>query len=210
MPLMNLPVRSIVAHIGESRALLISPGSQISKGQYDPQWGITDIIAPNLYHLDGVPKARAAYPSAVVWSPPGVQLKRPDLQWQRQLSETDWPYTQEMPLVFLEGAPKINEFLFINKATKSLLVADLCFNLIDSEGLGARLILSLFGTYKKFGVSRFYARSIADKEAFELSLGRLFSYEFDNIIPSHGHVLEKNAKDQLRAALAERGFKPRT
>ncbi|HPI41737.1 MAG TPA: hypothetical protein PLJ21_13085, partial [Pseudobdellovibrionaceae bacterium] len=136
MPMMNLPVRSVVVHV-EDATLLISPGSKLNKEQYDPQWSITDIIAPNLFHLAGVPMAAKAYPQATIWGPQGALEKRNDIPWTKTLSEKDWKYKKDFPLVLLEGAPKINESLFINRQTKSLLLTDLGFNLLEIQGLGA-------------------------------------------------------------------------
>jgi hypothetical protein len=44
----------------------------------------------------------------------------------------------------------------------------------------------MFGTYNKFGVSRFYLNYVKDKAAFQKSMEKILSLDFDNIIVSHG------------------------
>jgi hypothetical protein len=67
----------------------------------------------------------------------------------------------------------------------------------------------LFGTYRRLGVSRFFAKYITDRLAFEKSLTRVFSYDFENVIVSHGENILTNGKERLLNALAERDFSPK-
>jgi hypothetical protein len=205
MPLMELPVRSVLVPMGE-QGVLISPGSMLQDHQYKPDWKVTDLVAPNLFHNAGMTKAKQHYPSAVLWGSEGADKKLPGLPWGKFLGKDPWPYQDVLSLVTLHGMPSVNESVFIHRPTKSLIVTDLCFNMVDVEGLGAKIILGLFGTYKKLGVSRFFLAGIKDKAAFQKSLVELFSYDFDQIIVSHGSNVVSDGKDRLRFALRERGF----
>lgn len=104
------------------------------------------------------------------------------------------------------GMAKVREVLFLHKASRTLIVTDLCFNLLDARGLGARFILGLFGTYARFGVSRLYLRFVTDRARFEESLRKLFAWEFDHIAVSHGRLVEGSGRARLLAALQERGL----
>lgn len=213
MPLMNLPVRSVVIHWtqsdGTKRGILFSPGSKIDRNIYHDLKNrgieITDIVANNLFHLGGVPKAKSIFPTATTWGPLGAKEKRSDIQWDKTLDQDPWPYENEVSLHPLRGQ-KVNESVFIHRNTKALIVADLCFNMTKISGLGPWIILNLFGTYRKFGVSKFFIRFVQDHAKFAESLNQLFSSDFDQIIVSHGENVLTDGKTILRQALAKRGI----
>lgn len=205
MPLMTLPVRSTLVSV-RGLEILISPGSKIPIETYDPAWPVGDIVASNLLHCAGVPRAAKAYPKARIWGVEGAQQQRRNIAWTKMISPETWPYQNELPVIPLQGLPKVNEVVFVHLSTKTLIVTDLCFNMTDSKGWGARLILSLFGTYQRFAVSKFFCKYIVDKVAFKKSLDEIFAYDFDNIVLSHGQNIMGEGKEKLQKALLERGF----
>lgn len=205
MPLMVLPVRSVIIEANGHR-LLISPGSRLTQEQYQKMGNITDLIAPNLFHCGGIPGAKKAFPNARTWAIKGAKEVKSGIQWDEIIDETTWPFNEELPIVYIEGMPKANEVVFLEKASRSLIVTDLCFNLQNQKGFGSWLILNMFGTYNKFGVSRFYLNLVKDKEAFQKSMQKILSLDFDNIIVSHGENYMSGAKEALRKSLAERGI----
>ncbi|MEK6773374.1 MAG: hypothetical protein AABY64_05505 [Bdellovibrionota bacterium] len=202
---MSLPVRSTLVRLNSAK-ILLSPGSALSTEQYDSLDSVTDIVAPNLLHCAGVPRAAQAFPKAHLWGVKGVKKQKSDIHWTHILGEDVWPYSEELSLVTINGISRINETVFIHKESASLIICDLCFNMTNTKGFGAWLILNLFGTYRQFAVSRFFARFINDKTAFQKSMEQLFSYDFDNIIVNHGENIIGNAKSHLLKGLKARGL----
>jgi len=207
MPLMSLPVRSTFVQLDRA-GILISPGSRLEKEQLKKLNSVTDIVAPNLLHCAGIKPAAEVHSQAKIWAPVRGMQAKPEINWSKELSKDQWPYQDQLALILLEGMPKLNEALFIHKKSKSLIVTDLCFNLVDSKGIGAWIILHLFGTYRKFGVSKFMMRYAEDKALVKKSLAEIFSYDFDNIILSHGSNVIGEAKNKLLKALQERELAP--
>lgn len=205
---MSLPVRSTFVSI-ENSGILISPGSRNTPDQLNGLKTVTDLVAPNLFHGAGIKKANAAFPNAKIWGVTGSREQRSYLPWTDVLSADKWPYQNELPMVLLKGMPKVNEVVFFHKASKSLIVTDLCFNMKNASGIGAWIILNMFGTYNKLGVSRFFKKFTNDKMALEKSLDEVFAFDFDNIIVSHGENVISNAKEKLLHALSERNIQPR-
>lgn len=208
MPLMELPVRTVVVQTATG-SIMISPGSRLTPDQLRANGSITDLVAPNLYHSAGIPKAHVAHPHARIWgvSPTNKTSRRsPEIKWTHELSEKSWLFHDELPVVAIDGMPSVKEFVFIHKPSRSLIVTDLCFNMIDSKGFGAWLILNIFGTYRKFGVSSLFLKGVKDRSAFMSSLAKVFAHDFDNIIVSHGKIVQGGAKATLRDALERRGF----
>lgn len=207
MPLLALPVCTVVVPLKSAR-VLISPGSMLTKEQLAQAGAVTDIVAPSLLHTAGVPRAAEVFPKAKIWGPVGARAAKPKINWTGELTEAAWPFGDELPFVRLAGIPRFEESVFVHRPSRSLLVTDLAFNMKDASGIGAWIILHLFGTYRRFAVSRFFLKSIQDRDAFEKSLGKIFAYDFERVVVGHGSVEEKG-RDSFRAALKERGFTPR-
>lgn len=206
LPLMDLPVRASVIPL-ENRHILISPGSQLSHEQLKILPKISDLVAPNLLHTVGIPKAQEIFNDAITWGPERAKELKPHIKWDQILTENNWPYQNELPLFQISGMPQANECVFIHKKSKTLIVTDLCFNLQDAKGFFPWIFLSLFGTYRKFGVSRMFLSYVKDKEAFQDSLAPIFEQDFENIVLSHGYNIVGGAKDRLKSALSARGIK---
>lgn len=193
MPLMELPVRSTLVKLSNGQ-VLISPGSQMSLTQLQSLSPVSDIVAPNYLHTAGVPSALKVFPNAKAWG----------TKEGFRLTSQDWPYQEELKLFSIEGMPKVKEKVFIHQKSRTLIVADLFFNLQDPHGMGAWFILNLFGTYKKFGISRFLLKFVTDKKAFSASLKNLLNEDFENIVVGHGNLIKGHGKEFFKKALEER------
>lgn len=205
MPLMTLPVRSVLLEVGD-RKLLISPGSRLTDSDYKKMGDVTDLIAPNLFHCAGIPAAKKFFPKVKVWGVKAVKEVKPQILWDEIIDESTWPFKEQLPIVCIEGMPKVNEVVFFEKASRSLIVTDLCFNMKNQKGFASWLILNMFGTYNKLGVSRFYINFVKDKFLFKKSIEKVLSLDFDNIIVSHGDNYMSAGKEALTKALLERGI----
>ena len=207
MPLVSLPVRSTLVK-ENGKGILLSPinfdENQLSAlKKMEP---ITDIVAPCLLHHLSIPKAHKAFPEAKLWGATGFDKKRPDIRWNEFLTEQNWPYKGFLDVLQIKGSPRTNELVFFHSSSRTLITMDLCFNLQSPKGAMGWLFFKLFGTYKKFAMSRLFKASIQDKAAFTKSIKKIFEWDFDRIIMAHGDVLPSGGKEILRAALKERGF----
>lgn len=207
MPLLDLPVKSCLVETKKG-LVLISPIPDIRnfKNQIDAAGTVTDIVAPSGLHHLGIPQAIQLFPHATIWGAPALRKKRPDIPWQKIFSHDRWPYSEELEVVVLQGIPKLTEIVFFHKASKSLIVTDLCFNHIHGKGLGYWLMFHLFGTYKRFAMSKLFVRMIQDKNLFKESINKILDFDFQTIVISHGVNIEIHAKEAFKNALRERGF----
>jgi hypothetical protein len=207
MPLMQLPVRTVVIPLRDAR-VLFSPGSTLTTEQLRSAGAVTDIVAPSLFHTAGCAPAVAAFPNARLWGPAGAAQKHPELKWHGTLGVDAWPFEDELALLPLAGMSKMNEYLALHRASRTLLATDLVFNIEQPSGAGAWLILNIFGTYRRFGVSRLFLKYVDDQAAFRSSIDRVAALDFDRLVPSHGAIVETDGKARLVAALKERKLLP--
>lgn len=204
MPLTPLPVRTVVATVSTG-AVMLSPGSRLTEASLQTSEPVTDVVAPTLMHLGGVGAAAKVHPGARLWGPKGARERSPKVPWSHILGVDPWPHAAELAPFEVAGAPSFNEVVFLHRPSRTLLVSDLAFNILDSKGIGGRIIFGLFGTYRRFGVSRLYLRGVKDRGAFAASVKRLVAEPFENLVPSHGTPLQGGAQQALIQAMKERG-----
>lgn len=204
MPLMSLPVRSTIVPI-QGGSLLISPGSRLTSADFQAAGSVTEIVAPNLYHCGGVQGAMSVFTKAKVWGPPGARQAHPQVDWTHILGEDNWPFEQELAHVLLEGNESVKESVFFHVASKTLIVTDLLFNIQEPRGVGALLLLKMFGTYKRLAMSRLFTRFVSNKSAFEKSLEKLLAFEIENLVVGHGDPTPANSAT-IKGLFQQRGF----
>jgi hypothetical protein len=202
-PLLQIPVRSVVFQLATARVLL-SPASTLTAGQLREAGPVTDIVAPSLTHTAGMKAAAEAYPAARLWGPAGVREKHPALAWHGLLGVDPWPFQSELELLVLPGLPKLNECAFLHHPSKALYLTDMVFNVAHPRGLLAWLFYSMFGVYRRFGVSKLFLRFVKDRAAFEAAVAKIAGLDFLHVIPSHGEALLNQGKPSLLAAFRER------
>jgi hypothetical protein len=203
---MTLPVRSVLASVSAG-GVLISPGSGLTIEQLESLKCVTDLVAPNLLHCAGIPNAGRVFPKARIWGPLNCISAKPNINWTHEISPKNWPFQNELSVLQIEGLPRTNECVFVHKKSKTLIVCDLCFNLTHPQGIGAWIILHLMGTYQKFAISKLVIKMIKDHVAFQKSIANIFSYDFENIVVSHGEIISGNGKEILRQAFLKHGIK---
>jgi hypothetical protein len=202
-----LPLRSSLIR-ENGKAIMISPVklSETEVAKLKANGGVTDIVAPNLIHHLFAPKAKDSFPNATLWCVEGLEKKRADVKWDKQLTKAQWPYSDFLEVLPLKGAPELNETVFFHKKSRTLIVTDLCFNIQNPRGFLSPIILRIFDNYKKFAVSKLIGRYVKDKAAFRNSMNELLKWDFDRIAMSHGSTVESGGKEMLRAALTRRGL----
>lgn len=113
-------------------------------------------------------------------------------------AEPGWEGAVEQTL--FEGIRLITEAVFFHPATRTLILADLCFNVGDGATAGTRLLLRLFGMFGKLSVPRDMRLAVRDRDAARRSLQRILSWDFDRIIVGHGAIVETGGRAALQQA----------
>jgi Domain of unknown function (DUF4336) len=160
-------------------------------------------VAPSRFHDLYWSDWFEAFPDASFFAAPGVRQDHPDWPFQHTLAESaNFPWEPDIGGYFIDGMPSLNEFVFVHRVTRTLIVADLLFNIARAgqNFLGA-LFLKLNGIHDRVGVSRIFRSLIRDRAAFRESIVELLTEEFDRIIVGHGGIVSTDGKAVLRNAL---------
>jgi len=169
---------------------------------------VRHVVAPNSFHHLYVSPCVQRYPRAALYLAPGLPRKRPDLKPAGVLGDgAPPPWAGELDTVILEGAPKLREVAFFHRASRSLLVTDLLFNMTHPATATTGLVLRMMGTYRRLAVSRAWRFYTKERKAQRPALEALLSWPFERIVPAHGAVYEGTAplpppREAARAAFA--------
>jgi hypothetical protein len=87
-----------------------------------------------------------------------------------------------------------------HRRTRSLLVADLVFNLPRPANFMSRLMVCAAGMSPGVKSSRLFRFLIKDRQAFAGSLRRILEFPFQRILVGHGLFIEHEAKAALASA----------
>ena len=191
LPSGGLWVHSPVAH---------SPALAAELAQLGP---VTHIVAPNAIHDTYLEGWFNAFPAARFHGARGFAKFRPDLKFTDTLGDTPdiaWAATFDQHMI--RGMPRLNEVAFLHRASRTLILTDLVFNLGPKMPFLSRVLLRANGCYCKFAPSRLLKTTIKDRAALRRSLEHILAWDFDAIVLSHGQNMETGGKPMLREAFA--------
>jgi hypothetical protein len=161
------------------------------------------LVAPNLMHHIHMKDWAAAYPEARVMALPGLRRKQPELRIDVELGDTpDAGYGEVITQHRVGGIPRVEEFVFLHRPSRTLLVTDLAFHIRESSSWLTRTYLRLCGTYGKLAPTILFKSLVKDRAALRASLNTVLSLEFDRVVVCHGEVLESGGREALRSGFA--------
>lgn len=164
---------------------------------------VRHVVAPSCMHdlyLDGW---RAHCRTALFWGAPGLPAALGKFPFSGELAPQPHPeWADVLEQEILGGVPRLNEVVFLHRPSRSLIIADLAFNLVGELDAMTRTLAALNGCAGKFGPSRIFKACIRDKVAFAASLRRVLGWDFDRVIVGHGGIVEQGGRHALAAAFA--------
>lgn len=182
------------------------------------------IVAPDLEHHIFVTPWKEAYPNAQIIAPEGLKEKReknPETRGvgydhiftaanKRSLKISD-EFHANFDVEYVNSHPS-REIVLLHKPSKTLIEADLLFNLPATEQFSKSgesategILTKVFSTFQStqppaMGQKRFiwYVLSAKDRKGFAQSAAMIEGWDFDRIIPCHGDVIESRGKEIFR------------
>lgn len=165
---------------------------------------VRHVIGPNRYHDECLREFQAEYPAATFHPAPGLPELRRDVRFAptplSDVPHPDWGSVMEQHLI--RGMPQLNEVVFFHRPSRSLIIADIAFNLGPGEHWLLGLVFRFDPAWGRFAPSRFGRFMMKDRAAVRASIDRILEWDFDRIIVGHGRNLETGGKAAFRAAFS--------
>ena len=113
-------------------------------------------------------------------------------------------WTGEMDQVHVQGIGLfLDEIVFYHRHSRSLIVADLLFNLSSKDAWITRTMGSLvIGPFPGCRFARLYRPAVTDRRRMRRALERILNWDFEQIIVGHGAVVESNGQEVFRTAFS--------
>ncbi len=200
-----------VIDLGDSELFVHSPNTldNAVRNELDQLGAVACVVAPNKMHSHAIDQFAEAYAHAKFFAAPGLPERRPDLKFDRVLGSDPEPeWSGVLDQAALGGNAFFTEILFLHRATGTLIVTDFIENIHpETVGAGWNLGARLTGIWKKPAPSPEHGMYLMDVEAFERSIEKVRSWEFDRIILAHGRLIEASGRevfDGVARKLSER------
>lgn len=201
----QIGTRTSIVRLEDGGLVLHSPGplSGALSAQIEALGPVRALIAPNKFHHLFLEENLRAFPEARVYLAPGLAEKRKGLPAGDTLGdEAPELWARELDQVWVQGAPMIEEVVFLHRASGSLILTDLAFHFRHSDSLVTRLFLRLTGAWERFGPSRVASFAIKDRGAARSAMDRVLAWDFERVIVAHGELLESGGREALRQGYA--------
>jgi hypothetical protein len=160
------------------------------------------IIIPNIFHYSDAKAYFERYPNAQVYVPAQMREKCAKHLPVAGVLERDWPLQEELPCIsFLNTLA--GESVFIHKASRTLIVTDMTFNLTSTD-FKSEIEKLVFGKWNgildQFGPSQLTKHIAArNRKSVGTALKKIAAQDFDRVIMSHGKIVETEGKQKFLA-----------
>ncbi len=202
---LHLGTRTTVVRLANGGLWMHSPGPLEPEltAQLIALGPVRALIAPNAIHHLYLGENIRVFPQATVYVSPTLPAKIKGAFTYNILSDEPpvlWrdDFTQHL----IGGMPKLQETAFLHRASRTLILTDLAFNIRQSDSWFTRLFMRINGAYGHFGPSRIFRTLVKDRAALRSSLNRMQEWDFDRIIVTHGDVLETGGKSAMQTQYA--------
>ncbi|MBK7976330.1 MAG: DUF4336 domain-containing protein [Deltaproteobacteria bacterium] len=173
-----------------------------TKAAVDALGPVTAVVAPSRFHHLFVGEWLRAYPDATAFACPGLETKRPDLSWKGVLGDQpEAPWRSDLDQVFFGARWLENEVVFFHEKSRTLICADLIFNLAQHSSRMTRLAALLLGN-RGPGATWLEHVIIRDRRAARAQVDRMLAWRPERIALAHGAVVEHDGADVVRRAYA--------
>jgi len=190
--------------------LASTPLEAETKAKIDELGPVKFIIGPDQGHHLYLGEFRKAYPNAkliaveeAIQKHQGEDIKF-DGSWGKDAPDTKYGFEEDIKWCFLQSF-RSKEVAFLHKDSKSLIEADLLFNLppIEQYTKSNRATFSLLTKTLNpwsYAHKQFVWAAGSDTEAMKRDAKTVAEWDFERIIPCHGDVIEKDGNKAWREA----------
>lgn len=201
--LAGLPVgrRAAVARAADGRLVVFSPlrGTPENITALRALGEVGTFVVPSRFHDLFYPRYFDAFPTARFFGSRGVLAEHPD--WPLTEITADAAELAGFAWQMLEGMPKVQEQVFLHRATRTLVIADALFNVPRPTGLVGRFVswaADIGGPPPR--QSRLGRLHVRNRSAFAASVQAVAEWDFERIVPGHGEVIDRDARRVWREA----------
>ena len=181
---------SVVA--GDEGLVLYSPVAldDTTVRQIEALAPVAAIVAPNLYHHLFLRAAAAAFPTARVFVPEGLEARIGPVARAETITRAHAPALPRGIEHFVFERHWVHETVLFHRASRTLVTSDLLYNYQREHNPGEKAFFRLIGCYGAPGVAFYHRFAIRDKAAVRELVAQVRDWAPQRIVMSHGRIVE--------------------
>ena len=202
------PTRMAIIRLPDGELLVWSPIAlnDERRAAVDALGPVRHIVAPNAFHHVHVGKWQAVYPDAIVYAPPKLRAKRPDLRFDRDLDQETPPpgWPDGIDYVVVRGNALIDEVVFFHRPSRTVLFTDLLQQFDPGWFSGWRALVAKLDrmTGTEASMPQKFRLAFTAREKARKSLQAILTWPADKIVIAHGRPVEADGQAFLHRAFA--------
>lgn len=200
---MSMPCRATIMRLPKGELVVHSPLAleDATVKDIDTLGDVRFLVAPSSAHWMFLEAAHERWPKARVLGAPALAKKLGSFAFEH-LPETGGIAGMDgVRVERIQGAPSMQEHVFLHEPSRSLVVTDLMFNIHECRSFGMRFFLRLVGAWKRTAQSRVWRLLVKDRPAAARSALELLTWDFERVVVAHGDIVEADACERARQAL---------
>lgn len=204
------PSRMTIVRLADGDLWLHSPTAptEVLRQRVESLGRVAHLVSPNKIHYAHIAAWKAAYPEAKAWASPGVRERAVSqglaVSFDAELGDTSPPdWGAELEQLVFRGSRFMDEVVFLHRASRTLVLADLIENFeADHVRPGLRWLLGLAGSLHPDGKAPVDLRLmyLGRKDVARACLARMLEWQPERVVLSHGRCYLERGTEELRRA----------
>jgi len=200
------PTRMAVARLSDGSAWVWSPVALTDEivDFIDTFDSVRHIVSPNKIHHLFLAQWRDQWPDALVYAPPGLAQRKPDLKFDAELGDDpDSAWAVDIDQVIFHGSLAMEEVVFFHRESRTAIVCDLIQRHPEATMTGWRgMLMRLDGLVGENGSTpREWRASFLRRSKARSAREKMLSWKPERLLIAHGECVQTGATEIIEKAL---------
>ena len=200
------PTRMAVARLSDGSAWVWSPVALTNEiiGFMDSFDSVRCIVSPNKIHHIFLSEWQERWPDALLYAPPGLALRKPELRFDAELGDDPDPaWSTDIDQVIFRGSLAMEEVVFFHRESSTALVCDLIQRHPEADMTGWRgMLMRLDGLVGDRGSTpREWRASFLRRAKARAAREKLLGWKPERLLIAHGECAQTGATEIIENAL---------
>ena len=202
------PTRMVVIRLKDGDLFIWSPTALEPelKAAIDALGPVRHLVSPTAMHNLFLEEWQAAYPGALLYAPPGLRQRRPDLSFDADLEDGagGHPWAGEIDQVHFAGNKIAVEVVVFHRTSRTVLIADLIQQLDPATLSGWRALIARLDlmTGPAPQTPRKFRLAFTDRKAARAALARITAWPARRVLMAHAPPILEDGQTFLSRTFA--------
>lgn len=199
------PTRMAVIRLRDGTLFVWSPIAlnDALRAEVDALGPVAHLVSPNAIHHLFLGEWKDAYPLARLYASPGLPKRRRDLRFDAVLGDAPEPaWADDIDQVAMRGSFIMTEIVFLHRASRTVIFADLIENFRSDWFKGWRAVVTRMDGIigPPGGAPREWRATFWRRDQARRALERILAFAPRQVVMAHGEIARENGTEFVRKA----------